>query len=271
MSDVADTEQRYLDLVAGINDLPWYVPGYPGEAPTLMNVGSLQGNGLGVQYYLLFASLDGIMVPGTLKYHRNYAMGMFGMTIDKYVTLDSAKKEGETDLECIDRIVNKMIIDYDMHHGEFTAHIERSKADALLARKRMHRYIEDAMRKIAVREPADFEILCAEEMQDRVNSLAPAAIMSLTMGVADTIRKVQSLVNAFATPETRGTFDGNRLTVEADPDRIWKFREEVGDISNGNTVLVDIVDGKITLELSDGTEGAPLAFSADGGKSRYIE
>ena len=272
MSGVSDTEQRYQDLVSGIQDLPWYVPGYPGEAPTLMNVDKLQCNALSTQYCLLFESADGIMVPGKLKYHQNYAMGIFGMTIDQYVTLDSAKKDGETDLECVDRIVNKIVLDYDLHHGEFAAHMEQAKADVLLARKRMHRYLEQAMRKIADREPADFDILCAEEMQDRVNSLAPSAIMSLTMGVADTIRKVQSLVNALAAPETRGTVDGNRLTVEVDTDRIWKFREEVGDISQGTNVLVDIVDGKITLELSDATEGSPLVFPAeDGGKSRYIE
>lgn len=266
--------KRYHDLMSAVSGMDWF------RYRTLrdgVRLSDIDGIGDGNDNLLFYCAYPvHIMVPASLKFPYNVKLReRCKVAVDKYVSIDEAKKDGESDLDCIDRIAKKIAEEYKEKSAYVDGLIAEADGKAEKYSNLIKTYAELCMKAIASRlSIAQYSILLHDIC---------AAYRKLVPGEPiDGLRELhlyRSMVNTFVLPTVKGTMDGNKLTFKVDlSNLVGNFKDMM--LMHGFPTecqsVIDCIDkdtSEISLVLTWGSGDSifKLVGISDPAKSPYVE
>lgn len=266
--------RRYHDLMSAVSGMDWF------RYRTLrdgIRLSDIDGIGDGNDNLLFYCAHPvKIMVPASLKFPYNVKFReRCKVAVDKYVSIDDAKKDGESDLDCIDRIAKKIADEYKEKSDYVDGLIADADGKAEKYSNLIKTYAELCMKAIASRlSIAQYSILL-HDICVAYRKLVPGDPID---GLKD-LHLYRSIVNTFTEPTAKGTLDGNKLTFKVDPSHMsCAFKDLMlmhGFPSECQSVLdcLDRDTREISLVLTWGKEDTVFRIEGadDPKKSPYVE
>lgn len=274
-----DCMKRYHALLSSISKRPWFNYTTCGDEIRLNNINGIDSGNSTLMLYRGHPSSRYpacIMVPALLKFPYNVKLhDRCKVTVDKYIPIDEAKKDGESDIDCIDRIAKKIAASYKEKSAYVDGLIAEQNGKVEMYSNLIKNYAELCMKAIASRlSIAQYSILL-HDICVAYRKLVPGDPID---GLKD-LHLYRSIVNTFTEPTAKGTLDGNKLTFKVDPNNMsGAFKDMMllhGFPSECQSVLdcIDRNSREISLVLTWG-EGDTI-FRIEGiddpKKSPYVE
>lgn len=265
--------RRYHDLMSAVSGLDWF------RYRTLrdgIRLSDIDGIGEGNDNLLFYCAYPvNIMVPASLKFPYNVKLHeRCKVTVDKYVSIDEAKKDGESDIDCIDRIAKKIADEYKEKSDYVDGLIAEANGKAEKYSNLIKTYAELCMKALASRlSSAQYSILL-HDICVAYRKLVPGEPIE---GISQ-LSLFRAMVKVFTKPETKGKLDGNKLTFEVDLTYLDSFHDmmAVHGFPDGCQSVLDSIDRnsrEISLVLTWGSEDTifKIVGLSDPAKSPYVE
>jgi len=266
--------RRYHDLMSAISGLDWF------RYRTLrdgIRLSDIDGIGDGNDNLLFFCAHPvQIMVPASLKFPYNVKLrARCKVTVDKYVSIDEAKKDGESDLDCIDRIARKIADEYKEKSDYVDGLIAEADGKAEKYSNLIKTYAELCMKAITSRlSIAQYSILL-HDICVAYRKLVPGE----PIDGLKTLHLYRSMVNTFVLPTEKGTMDGNKVTFKVDLNNLVDNFKDMMLLHGFPTECQSVLDcidkdtAEISLVLTWGTGNTifKIVGVSDPAKSPYVE
>ena len=264
---------RYYDLVAAVSTMPWFKYTVVSDGIRLANIDGLNGRHTNLLFFPQDTSC--IMVPASLKFPYNVTLReQCTVKVNKYISIDEAKKEGETDADCIDRIARKIVSDFKEKSDYVDGLIAERDGKVEEYSRLIKTYAELCMTAIASRlSIAQYSILL-HDICVAYRKLVPGE----PIDCFNQLHLFRALVRIFTKPETKGKLDGNRVAFEVDLTHLDYYHDMMAThgFPDGCQSIIDGIDRdsrEISLVLTWGSEDSifKLVGISDPAKSPYVE
>jgi hypothetical protein len=266
--------KRYHDLMSAVSGLEWFRYRTLRDGVRLSDIDGIDDGNDNLLFYC--AHPVQIMVPSLLKFPYNVKFHeRCKVTVDKYIPIDEAKKDGESDIDCIDRIAKKIADSYKEKSAYVAGLIAEQDEKAEKYSNLIKTYAELCMKAIASRlSIAQYSILL-HDICVAYRKLVPGDPID---GLKD-LHLYRSIVNTFTESTAMGTLDGNKLTFKVDPSHMCcAFKDMMlmhGFPPECQSVLdcLDRDTREISLVLTWGKEDTVFRIEGvdDPKKSPYVE
>lgn len=266
--------RRYHDLMSAVSGMDWF------RYRTLrdgIRLSDIDGIGEGNDNLLFYCAYPvQIMVPASLKFPYNVKFReRCKVTVDKYVSIDEAKKDGESDLDCVGRIAKKIAEEFKKNSDYVDGLIAEADGKAEKYSNLIKTYAELCMKAITSRlSIAQYSILL-HDICVAYRKLVPGE----PIDGLKTLHLYRSMVDTFVLPTEKGTMKGNKVTFKVDlSNLVGNFKDMMllhGFPPECQSVLdcIDKDTAEISLVLTWGTEDTifKLVGVSDPAKSPYVE
>lgn len=266
--------KRYHDLMSAVSGMDWF------RYRTLrdgVRLSDIDGIGDGNDNLLFYCAYPvHIMVPTSLKFPYNVKLReRCKVTVDKYVSIDEAKKGGESDIDCINRIAKKIAAEYKEKSDYVDELIAEANGKAEKYSNLIKTYAELCMKAITSRlSIAQYSILL-HDICVAYRKLVPGE----PIDGLKTLHLYRSMVDTFVLPTEKGTMDGNKVTFKVDlSNLVDNFKDMMllhGFPTECQSVLdcIDKDTAEISLVLTWGTGNTifKIVGFSDPAKSPYVE
>lgn len=269
-----DCMKRYHALLSAISERPWFNYTTCSDETRLNNIIGIDRENTTLLLYQGYPVQ--IMVPASLKFPYNVMLReRCKVTVDKYIPIDAAKKDGESDIDCIDRIAKKIADEYKEKSAYVDGLIAEQNAKTEKYSNLIKTYAELCMKAIASRlSIAQYSILL-HDICVAYRKLVPGEPID---GLRD-LHLYRSMVNTFTKPDTKGKLDGNKLTFKVDLSNMTVHFKDMmllhGFPPECQSVLdcIDKDTREISLVLTWGKEDTIFRIEGvdDPKKSPYVE
>ena len=268
-----DCMKRYHDLFSAISTMPWFHYTTCSDGIRLYNIEGIDEEQNSMLFFWKHPAT--IMVPSALKFPYNVKLrSRCNVVVDKYITIDEAKKDDESDIDCIDRLAKKIADEY----REKSAYVDGliSEVDAKVAHydSLIKQYGELCMKALAAGLSCAQYTILLHDICNAYHALVPGEpIDGMTQ-----LHIFRSMVKIFTVPGTKGTLEGNRVTFQVDLGNLDLFRDmmRAHGYPDGCKSVLDSIDREtreISLVFTWGTGNTlfKLVGVDDPAKSPYVE
>lgn len=217
---------RFYSLLAAIMAKPWYRAGYYSRPSSGLQVNHVRGLPEDCTLPIIRFESDEIRVPKRIIYPYNVDLGIpCGFSVEEYGSLDAMKREGETDMDTVDRLVKTILADFTDKKKEVDRLIAERKEQVIKVRGCIEINMEMALKLLADRKPVDFVLLSLAELGDIHHRLSPG--LPECSFAYDDLYEFRSLVEALTKAGSTGILDGDRLTFRLDPELVKEYRDAI--------------------------------------------
>jgi hypothetical protein len=266
--------KRYHDLMSAVSGMDWFRYRTLRDGVRLSDIDGIGDGNENLLFYCAYPVY--IMVPSSLKFPYNVKLReRCKVAVDKYVSIDEAKKDGESDLDCIDRIAKKIAEEYKEKSVYVDGLIAEADGKAEKYSNLIKTYAELCMKAITSRlSIAQYSILL-HDICVAYRKLVPGE----PIDGLKTLHLYRSMVDTFVLPTEKGTMVGNKVTFKVDlSNLVDNFKDMMllhGFPTECQSVLdcIDKDTAEISLVLTWGTGNTifKIVGVSDPAKSPYVE
>jgi len=265
--------KRYHDLMSAVSGLAWFRYRSLRDGIRLSDIDGIDDGNDNLLFYC--AHPVQIMVPSLLKFPYNVKFHeRCKVTVDKYIPIDEAKKDGESDIDCIDRIAKKIADSYKEKSAYVDGLIAEADGKAEKYSNLIKTYAELCMKALASRLSSAQYCILLHDICVAYRKLVPGE----PIDGFNQLHLFRAMIRMFTKPEAKGKLDGNKLTFEVDLTYIDSFHDLMGahGFPDGCQSILDSIDRdsrEISLVLTWGSEDSifKLVGVSDPAKSPYVE